>query len=165
MAPRHRVRETIVTVRAGGWGAVALLVLALGVGACGEDEPEGPSKEEYVRQVNETCAANAAEIEDITDLNLQGRKLDTFEARSFAEQLAPALDAFVLQIDQLEKPAEDVADVERLISIYKGTAEDAERAGTSSRRSVAFVASLNQRVKLIDEAAEAAGAPNCGSKG
>jgi hypothetical protein len=162
MARVRGARESILTVGAGGRGAIAAAVCALALGACGEDEPEGPSKAEYTRQANALCSENAEEIESINELVFEGKKVDTFEARFFVEELGPALDVLMVQLKQLDKPEEDIADAERLFSIYERLIADAKQAAKSDRGSLAFLAGIERRVELIDEAATKAGMPNCG---
>ena len=162
MARDHRARVSIVTVGAGGRAAVLALVAGLALGACGDDEPDEPSKEQYVRAIDRVCAGNAEELESINELTIQGKKAETWEMRFFVEELGPALEVMMLQLRQLEKPEDDVPDAARLLSIYDGLIADSKRAAKSDRGSVAFVASLDSRIELIDDAARSVGAPSCG---
>jgi hypothetical protein len=164
MSRLRRARESILTVGAGGRGAIAVVVCAFALGACGDDEPEGPSKAEYLKEANEICEYNASEIQGIFFYLPENRKPDSLDIRLFVEELWPALDIVVLQVRELEEPEEELPDVERLMSIYERLSADAKAAGKSDAGSRAFVNGLPRRVKLIDETAKAAELPACGGK-
>ena len=144
----------------------ATVAIALALAACGGDGDDGPPKSDYLAEANAICRDNTGELDQIFDIALPEKgKPDPLALQSLIEELGPALRTVMVQLRQLERPEEDMEDVDRLYGLYDRYIAAAEAAGKTARGAVAFVQNFDTRFKSIDEAAREAGLPACGARG
>jgi hypothetical protein len=141
----------------------AVGMVALTLAACGGEDESRPSREQYMNEVSEICAANAQELRSIFErLDPPGRrKLDTIDARLTVEEVGPAFDPYLLQLRQVEKPEGDTDEFDALFAALERFGRDAKAAAKSERTSVEFLATIDRRVAPIDVRADRAELPAC----
>jgi hypothetical protein len=141
----------------------ALAAIALTLAACGGDDEDRPSREEFANEVSAICQANAEEIRSIfAALDPPGRrKPDAIDAQITVEEVGPAFEPYLLQLRQVEKPEGDTEEFDELVAALDRFGKDAKKAGRSERTAVAFLATVDERVTPIDVAADAADLPAC----
>ena len=143
-------------------GAAAGMI-ALALAACGGEDEDRPSREQYKNEVSEICAANAQELRSIfARLDPPGRREpDPLDAQLTVEEVGPAFEPYLLQLRQVEKPEGDTDDFDDLFAALDRFGRDAKAAAKSERTSVEFLATIDRRVAPIDVAADRAELPAC----
>jgi hypothetical protein len=138
-------------------------MIALALAACGGEDENRPSREQYRNEVSEICAANARELRSIFDrLDPPGRrKPDAIDARLTVEEVGPAFEPYLLQLRQVEEPEGDTDEFGDLFDALERFGRDAKAASKSERTSVEFLATIDRRVAPIDAAADRAELPAC----
>ena len=103
----------------GGW-AVLAIAGAVAVG-CGEDEDEGLSKPEYVRQANAICKKFNDQVERQAQRAFAGIRdesdLTPAKARGFFEEALPQYDRQIADLRKLDPPEGDEDKVKRIYDI------------------------------------------------
>ena len=98
----------------------ALMVAAalpLGLIACGGDDDEGPSKEDFVKDANAICVKTNAEVEQVaSDAFADPEKPEPREAQAYLAELVPILRQQQLDLEDLEKPKDDEEEIEAILT-------------------------------------------------
>lgn len=99
--------------------AVVLVVAALPLGlvACGGDDDEGPSKEEFVKEANAVCTKANAEVEQVSaDAFEDPEDPQPAEAQAYLAELVPILRQQQLDLEKIEKPKDDEEEIEAILT-------------------------------------------------
>jgi hypothetical protein len=141
--------------------ALLIAVFAGGVAACG-DEDEGPSKAEYIEEVDKICAKSDAETNRLAgDAFEDPEKPKPEEAQAFLKQGVPVVNEAIEDIEDVEKPKDDEEKLEEWIAATKAGATSLEEASADPETSL--TALLGEPFAESEKIADEYGMKDCGS--
>lgn len=143
----------------------ALLIAAalpFGLIACGGDDDEGPSKEEFVKEANAICTKASAEAEQIGEGAFKDPEDPTpKEAQALLKEILPLAEQQLRDLEELEKPKDDEDEIEKILAAYEtGNTQIREAAATPEEALIA-VASSDKIYAEADNLADAYGLDDC----
>ena len=95
--------------------STALALLAIALAACGgDDEPQRPSKAQYVRQANAICAAANERVEPLLREHLMKRPPTARDVAAFAGAVVPIERETLAKLRDIPAPAGDASTVARI---------------------------------------------------
>jgi hypothetical protein len=144
-----------------------LFVLAafpFGLLACGGDDDEGKSKDDYVKEANAVCAKSNAEIEQVsTDAFEDPQKPTSAEAQAYLAELVPILRQQQLDLEKIEKPKDDEDEIEDILKAAD-TGITALAAGSKNEdEALAVVIAGDETFAEANKLATAYGLDECAS--
>jgi hypothetical protein len=84
--------------------------------ACGGDDDEGKSKEDYVKEANAVCTKSSAEVEQIAANAFEDPEdPQPEEAQAYLAELVPVLRQQQLDLEKIEKPKDDEDEIEDIL--------------------------------------------------
>lgn len=141
--------------------ALLIAVMAGGVVACG-DEDEGPSKAEYIEEVDKICAKSDAETNRLASEAFEDpEKPQPDEAQAFLEQGVPVVQEAVEDIKEVEKPKDDEEKLEEWITATEAGVTSLEEASQAPETSL--TALVGEPFAESEKIADEYGMKECGS--
>jgi exonuclease VII small subunit len=143
----------------------ALLVVAampLGVVACGGDDDEGPSKEEFVEEANAVCTRTNSEIEQVsTDAFKDPEDPKPAEAQAYLAELVPILEQQQTDLEELEKPKDDEEEIEEILTAAETGITALEEGSKKREEALAVVIAGDETFAEANRLATAYGLDEC----
>jgi hypothetical protein len=142
--------------------ALVIAIMAGGVAACGGDDDKGPSKAEYIEEVDRICAQSDAETNRLAgDAFEDPEKPKPEEAQAFLEQGVPVVKEAIEDIKEVEKPKDDEEKLEEWITATESGATTLEEASQDPETSL--TALVGEPFAASEKIADEYGMKDCGS--
>jgi len=142
--------------------ALLIAVFAGGVAAGCGDEDEGPSKAEYIEEVDKICARSDAETERLASEAFEDpEKPKPDEAQTFLKQGVPVVQEALEDIEEVEKPKDDEEKLEEWIAATEAGVTSLEEA--SQDPTTSLTALVGEPFAESEKIADEYGMKDCGS--
>ena len=140
--------------------ALITALIAGGLVACGGDD-EGPSKAEYIEEVDKICARSDAETDRLAQEAFEDPEKPTpGEAQAFLEKGLPVVQDALEDVDEVEKPKDDEEKLEEWIAATQAGITTLEEASQSPDTSL--TALVGEPFAESEKIAEEYGMEDCG---
>ena len=142
--------------------ALVIATMAGGVAACGGDDDKGPSKDDYIADVDKICARSDAETNRLASEAFEDpEKPKPDEAQDFLKQGVPVVQEAVEDIKEVEKPKDDEEKLEEWIAATEAGVTTLEEASQSPETSL--TALVGEPFAESEKIADEYGMKDCGS--
>jgi hypothetical protein len=143
---------------------IAALVAAsipFSLAACGGDDDEGPSKDDYIAEVDKVCARSDAETTRLAEEAFEDpQDPQPDEAQAFLEKGLPVVKQAVEDIEEVEKPKDDEEKLEEWIAATEAGVTTLEEA--SQTPDTSLTALVGEPFAESEKIAEEYGMDDCG---
>jgi hypothetical protein len=138
------------------------IAIPFALAACGGDDDEGPSKEEFVKEANAVCTRAEAEAEQVGEGAFKNPEKPTAkEAQAALVELLPLARQQQLDLEKIEKPKDDEDEIEKLLAAYDAGNTQIAEATKSPEESLIAIASIDKIYAEADKLASAYGLEEC----
>lgn len=139
-----------------------LTAFPFGLLACGGDDDEGKSKDDYVKEANAVCAKSNAELEQVAaDAFEDPEKPTSDEAQAYLAEIVPILRQQLLDLEKIEKPKDDEDQIEDILKAAEtGTTALAE-GSKNKEEALVTVAAGDETFAEANKLATAYGLDEC----
>ncbi len=141
---------------------IVVAALPFGLVACGGDDDEGPSKDEFVKEANAICTKANAEAEQIGEGAFKDPENPTAkEAQTLLRELLPLAEQQQRDLEELEKPKDDEDEIEKILAAYEAGNTQIQEASRTPEEALIAVASVDKIFAEGDKLADAYGLDDC----
>jgi hypothetical protein len=129
-------------------------LMAATFAACGGDDDEGPSKADYIEEVDKICARSDAETERISGEAFEDpQDPQPDEAQAFLKQGLPVVQDALEDIEEVEKPKDDEERLEEWIAATEAGITSLEEASQAPETSLTALVGepFAESEKIADE--------------